>query len=359
MVATATEKLNNHFSVVSEKLLGKNGAKHFTNGGKRFPASKILSAGLLATRAAVLGDGCTTSYADFKNELGYVPATTARNVAELTRGELFKRNGQSKYTTAFDFDVKHGLPIYHFLKTEEFNGKRLSGNAVLFASNLIRHYSNPDRKQKYFIGGEKRVATFLNVAESTAHGVINELLHADVMLRFMMHDGKLTAGKGINADYPTVYIVNDKVMKRVADIHKQIHKQKAQTEALKKLFTAKPEPAARAELKDSRRKRNLIEEWQSTFELLKKAENSAETLATRFKDDSTFNQLKRDYITTNSKIIETTLRNHGQDTPELAELERQFDCILSDILNFLQSHNVQRKNLPNDLQAFIRDLILS
>lgn len=148
-------------------------------------------------------------------------------------------------------------------------------------------------------------------------------------------------------------------MKRVAAIRKQIRKQKAQTEALKKLFTVKAEPAAVPKQSRSR-KPNLIEQWQSTLELLQsKAENRAEILASRFKDNSTFNQIKRDYIATNNKIIEATLKNGGNNTAEILELERQLDCISDDILNFLQSHNVQRKDLPDDVQAFIIDLIRS
>ena len=57
MPITADKQFNMHFSVVCEEFFGKNGAARFTSGGKRFTATKILSAGFLSTRQNVLGDG--------------------------------------------------------------------------------------------------------------------------------------------------------------------------------------------------------------------------------------------------------------------------------------------------------------
>ena len=363
MPITADKQFNMHFSVVCEEFFGKNGAARFTSGGKRFTATKILSAGFLSTRQNVLGDGCTTSYTDFETELRFARSTTARNVGELTRGGTFKRDKKSTYSALYSVDIKHGLPVYHFLRTEEFNGKRLSGNAVLYLSYLIRFYTNPDREQKYFIGGEKRTAKTINVPQSTANGFINELLHAGVMhfLQLYKKTGKVKEGKGINSDYLTVYVVDDKILKRVKAIRKEINKAQADKEALKKIFATTSQEISERKQKPAKpklRKPNLLDQWRETLASMQaKAEKRAETLAKLFKDDFVFNQLKRDYISLSGKYFKALQQSGGEDTAETQELERQLDCILTDVLNFLLSHNIQREELPDDWKPFVRDLL--
>ncbi len=357
MPVTADKQFNKHFSVVASEYFGKDGAARFTDCGKRFTATKILTAALLSTRQSVLGNGCTTSYTDFESEMCFARSTIARNVAELTQGGAFMRGKKSTYTAAHNVDVKHGVPVYHFLRTEEFNGKRLSSNAVLYLSYLIRFYLNQEREQKYFIGGEKRAAKTINVPQSTAHGVINELLHTNCIQRFQMHNGKLSAGKGINSDYLTVYTVNDKILKAAKAIRKEINKQKADVAALKKLFTV----ADKREQKPAeppRRKPNLIDQWQSTLAAIEERKAiSAETLAKMFENDVVLNQLKRDYISISSKYFNALRQFGGEDNAQTQELEKRLDSILNDILNFLLSHNIQRSELPDDWKPFIRELI--
>ena len=363
MQATAEKQFNMHFSVVADEYLGKGSATRFTNGGKRFTATKILCAALLSTRQKVLGDGCTTSYTDFTSELCLARSTTARNVGELTRDGTFKRNKKSTYSAAYSIDEKHGVPVYHFLRTEKFNGKRLSGNAVLYVSFLIRFYLNPEREQKYFIGGEKRAAKTINAPQSTAHGFINELLRAGLIHRFQMCEktGKVKEGKGINSDYLTVYVVDDKILKAVKAIRKQINKQAANQQALKKLFASEQQQEQRAKpVEQNRRKSNLLEQWQSTYDKIKEREAlSAETIAKSFANNFAFNQLKSDYISTLNKYFNAIRQSGGEDTKETQELKKRLDVILSDILNLLLSHNIQRGELPDDWQTFIRDLIRS
>lgn len=354
MTATADKQFNMHFSVVADEYFGKNGAAQFTNGGKRFTATKILCAALLSTRQNVLGNGCTTSYTDFTSELCLAHSTTARNVSELTHGGTFKRDKKSTYTAAYSVDNKHGVLVYHFLRTEKFNGKRLSSNAVLYLSVLIRFYLNPEREQKYFIGGEKRAAKTINTPQSTAHGFINELLRAGVMHRLQLYKkaGKVKEGKGINSDYLTVYVVDDKILKAVKAIRKQINKAQADKQALKKLFASAARAQSEREQKPAKPSGTL-----AAFEEYKAI--SAGTLAKRFANDFVFNQLKRDYKSLLSKYFTLTQQSCGEETAEVQELEKQLDGNLSDILSFLHSHNIQRKELPDDWKAFIRDLIRS
>ena len=365
MSETTEKQLNNRFSVIPSEFFGKDKSTRFQSGGKRFPSSKILTAGLLHTRETVLGNGCTTSYTDFENELGYSRATIARDVKELTR-ELFNRNGQSKYSSAYSIENKHGLPVYHFLRLETFNGVRLCGNDVLFLSNVIRHYLNKERSQKYFIGGESRVASFLNCADSTACRVVDRLLKSGTMIRLQMHNNKLSEGKGLNSTYQTVYIVDDRILKRVKEIRKAINKQKAETEALKKLFSEKPEPKLPAASDNLRKqsthphRRSIIERWQSAMQAKEQSkEQSAASIAKALKDDITFNQIKREYINESTKYLEELRKNGGEDTAELIEMQNKLDSILSEILNYLLSHNVQRTYIPEDWKSFIQEIIRS
>ncbi len=358
-MAEATEKqLNNRFSVLPPEFFGKDGSARFQKSdGKRLNSSTMLTGALLATRENVLGNGCKTSYTDINNELGYARATTARNVAQLTCSGIFSRFGQSQYTAVYSLDTNHGLQIYHFLCKETFNGVKLSDNDVILLCNVIRFYlrDEDERGQKYYIGGASRVSSFLNCAESTACEVVNRLLKAGVMQRFVLIDGKLLQGKGINESYQTVYVVNEDILKRVKKIRKEINKQKADIGALKKLFEIKPEPKPAAS-SDKPRKRNLIDQWQSTLALLQEQARPQE-IAKQFANDHAFNQLKRDYISTNGKYIEAVLQSSGQDTAATSELKNKLDTILSDVLNYLQAHNVPRTYIPDDWEPFVREIL--
>lgn len=348
-------QLNNRFSLMPEAFLGKDGGKLFKKDGKRRTASTLLCAGVLYTRADVLGDGCTTSYSDLEAELHYARATIARAVAENKRAGIVNRYGQSKYTAGYSVDKKHGLTIYHFLRDEKFNRIRLTGNDVIFACNVIRHYLNDEREQKYFIGGEIRIASFLNVALSTAHGVAKRLLKSGVMHRFILINGKLSEGKGINGTYPTVYIIDDEILKRVKQIRKQINKQRADKEALMKLFSVKPEPTSDKPRK--RKPRSLVEQWNETFKYMATIENSPQKLAKQFANDITFNRLKNEYERLNGLYFAEIKLNGGAMTERADELEAKLDSILSDVLNFLLSHNVPRTYIPENWKKFIIEII--
>ena len=41
----------------------------------------------------------------------------------------------------------------------------------------------------------------------------------------------------------------------------------------------------------------------------------------------------------------------------MSELEKKLDNILSDVLNYLQAHNVTRTYIPDDWQAFVREIL--
>ncbi|MDE6868703.1 MAG: hypothetical protein K2J83_06160, partial [Clostridia bacterium] len=281
-----------------------------------------------------------TSYTDFTNELGYSRAIIASNVAELTQdGGAFRRAGQSKYEAAFDFDTKHGLPVYHFLRVEPFNGIRLTGNDVLFVSNVIRHYLNADRAQKYFIGGEIRVASFLGTVESTAHGVINRVLKAGILHRFVLHDGKLDTGKGINGDYQTVYVVDDKILKRVKEIRKAVNKAQAKKNALKSLFTGKSE-----------QKNQRDDVHYDKYALATLDEQKYEKLEVAFACDETYQNIKRRY----AKLRADWLNMFKNDPTRADELEVEMNNVADELEAYIRSRGAPPGDIPADLGKYIK-----
>ncbi len=344
MAATAAIQLNNRFSVVPPEFYGKGCSMQFRSGARRCRSSKILAAALLSTREVVLGNSCTTSYADFTSELHYSRATIARDVTELTAsGCAFKRTKQSKYATAFEFDTKHGLPVYHFLRTETFNGIRLTGNDVLFASNVIRHYLNVSREQKYFIGGEKRVSSFLGVATSTAHGVIYRTMKAGIIRRFVMHDGKLDTGKGINKDYQTVYVIDDEILKRVKAIRKEISRQNAEKEAVKSLFTVKAEPK-RADEQQNRRAGVHYDKYALP-------EYKFQKLEVAFSSDKIYQDIRQRYLQLKTVWFDKLKK---QDFDSADELEDELNDVADELKRYLQSRGASLEDIPINIWEYIK-----
>ncbi len=341
MSGTTAKQLNNKFSIVPPELIGRSCSPLFQNCGK----SKVLTAALLNTRETVLGNGCTTSYTDFVSELGYSRSIIARNVVELTsEGGAFTRAGQSKYAAAIDFDTKHGLPVYHFLRVEMFNGLRLTGNDVLFVSNVIRHYLNDDREQKYFIGGETRVASFLGTVESTAHGVINRVLKAGILHRFVMHEGKLEMGKGINSEYQTVYVVDDKILKRVKAIRKALSKAQADKEAVKTLFTVKPEQNTDKKL------RRCDDVHYNKYTLEISDEQKFHKLEVAFASDEKYLNIKQRFARLRTAWLDTF-----RTAPARAdELEAEMNDVADELRAYIQSRGAPPDDVPDDIGKYIK-----
>lgn len=344
MAETVARQLNNRFSVVPPEFYGKGCSVQFQSGGKRCRSSKVLTAALLSTREAVLGNDCTTSYTDFTSELKYSRATIARDIAELTASDgAFKRTRQSKYVAVFEFDTKRGLPVYHFLRAETFNGIRLTGNDVIFASNVIRHYLNESREQKYFIGGEKRVSSFLGVAISTAHGVIYRLMKAGIMRRFVMHDGKLDTGKGINNDYQTVYVIDDEILKRVKAIRKEISRQNTEKEAVKLLFTVKAEP------KRADEQQNLSADVH--YDKYALPEYKFQKLEAAFSSDKIYQDIRQRYLQLKTVWFD---KLKEQDFDSADELEDELNNVADELKCYLQSRGAPPEDIPVNIWEYIK-----
>lgn len=349
MAAETSAQLNIRFSVMPDELLGKRNPR-FLKDGKRYTASKLLSAAFLHTRFSVLGYDCKTTYKDVNDELGYARSTIARNFAELTDDEdgIFKRDGQSKYVPSVKVSSAHGLPIYHFLLEQGYNGKRLTGDDVLYLSMIIRFYDNKSRTQKYFVGGEKRVAGALNKKSyGTAHAVVHRLIDAKYILSFILHDGKLSEkpGMGFNGDYQTVYVLTDKLKKRLQAVKDEQKRLKDEKEAIKAITGI------------NKKKKEIIA--PTAEETAYTEDERAEAIAKAFRSDITFKNYKQKYIKLSGELITATMQNGGQDTAETLELGRQLGSIMSDVLNYLLSHNIKRTYIPDDWEAFIRTVLRS
>jgi hypothetical protein len=198
-----------------------NGADKFvTSSGKRFTATKVITLSLIATETRRYGSLHNITYGAFIDELNLSRGTVCRNLQELAADGIIERNGQSKYRVKIEGCDGAVKRVYHFLRdVVNFGGtvKKLSANAVIYASNLISHYLNPKTKNTMFEGGVARAAKLLNVAKSTACGVINELIDTRVIFRNKQTRDSagnkiISEGKGTSKREITVYTVNPKVL---------------------------------------------------------------------------------------------------------------------------------------------------
>ncbi|MGN0804059.1 MAG: hypothetical protein ACI4MS_01620 [Candidatus Coproplasma sp.] len=210
-------------------------------------ASRLLTLGLINHVQTVYNnDNAKILYKNFSDNLGFSKPTVCSALKSLINGGLIERTSQSHYNVSNDLnvDVTQGtaqkyITIYSFLLTEVMDfgkktAKKLSPNAVLFLCNLVKHYSNKKRKQKYYVGGIRRVASFLNIPISTAQSVVKEL--HDVGAIFYKHEEntKLLDGFGENGYTPTIYVVNDKLLKRCAEVQKDANKRRRANEEQKR-----------------------------------------------------------------------------------------------------------------------------
>lgn len=349
MQTATTKQLNNRFSFVPSEFYGRRCSALFQSGGRRCRSSKVLTAALLSTRETVLGDGCTTSYSDFERELGYSRATIAGDVAELTKdGGPFKRPAQSKYSAAYEFDKKRGVPVYHFLLTETFNGIKLTGNDALYLSIMAQFYLNPEREQKYFVGGENRAAKAIGCAASTAHGMVYRLMKADLITRLVMHEGELSKGKGINGKIVTVYIVNDQVLKRIKEIRKAINKAQAEKEALKALFTVKLEPKPNAPQIRSAGHYNKYAPATSEEE----NEQKFQKLDAAFSSDKTYQNIKQRYVQLKAVWFDTLTKAMNFDRAD--EIEHEMNDVADELKDYIQSRGAPPGDIPADIGPYIK-----
>lgn len=231
---TANElQINTRVTYVPRAFFAKKGERFASARGKRCTGSKILTLALIHTEEIMYGELNRITYGDFRAELAYARDTVCRNLREFVEDGQLIRHGQSKYRIQGGYNKTNAYPVYNFLLTENVDFgktvKRLSNNAVLALCEMIN--TRIWKGEKYFVGGVRRVAKMLNVADGTAHGVIKELIGTGSIYRKQgSYDeaGNLIVdnGKGESKSVFTVYEVNSALIRRCSEILNGINKRK-------------------------------------------------------------------------------------------------------------------------------------
>jgi hypothetical protein len=267
ITAQRAEQLNNRYSAIPRAYLGKSQEGFLSNNG-RMTATKIMTLGMISTELSMYGSLNAIPYTAFMGELNISRGTTCRNLDELNKDGFIRKVRRSHYEVV-PFASKSYIPVYHFLMEEQtmYGGRQkyLTKNAVLYLSELIAFYLNPKNKGNYFVGGQRRCAKVLNVADSTAWYVINELLQTRCIYRNSMYKDSagnqmIDEGKGINAKCTTVYIVNGDILTRCAKINQYNERPRA----LRKLFNMERNQHKKTVAPVSSTKKTLIEGMTET-----------------------------------------------------------------------------------------------
>ncbi|MCM1296329.1 MAG: hypothetical protein NC311_12390 [Muribaculaceae bacterium] len=298
MAASTAEKLNNYgisflpapFHAKNREEDKENGAIYFKpkNGKRSLLSSRKLTLVVIDKIKTKFGGLVKITY-KLLDELAGIKHTTAwRSLKELEADGFIENHGESDYTIKPAFSGDEFTVLYEFLLTEELDlgkiKKRLSRNAVIELCNIIQFYLNEDNKYKYFIGGDKRVASFLNVAQGTANGIVKELEAVGTITSFIAHYDSagniiLKPGKGKSVKEFTVYKVNPKLLSRCKRIQKYYSDMReakakaaeAQRQANEQAQKADATPATSADKKPRKKRvtapktKSIIEEWAPTI----------------------------------------------------------------------------------------------
>lgn len=272
MAASNAKQLNIGITCMPVAFSGKawrdknDGAENFVPKNRRrslLPSRKLVLSVIGNIRSSQYGDLVKLTYKLFENQANVKHTTVWRSLKELEAEGLIECHGESNYTIKAKYTDKEYIVIYNFLLNEVLDlggkvAKQLSRNAVIYLCHLIGFYLNPDNKFKYFQGGDKRAASFLNVAQGTANGVIHELI--DVKAIYSHAAKKVKQGKdevlikvknkqkGKSKAEFTIYEVNSKLLshcKRIQQYYADKRKKKVEEaeEAAKQAKQAAEQPA--------------------------------------------------------------------------------------------------------------------
>ncbi|MCM1441560.1 MAG: hypothetical protein NC131_20490 [Roseburia sp.] len=219
--------------------------------GRRLNSSCLKILTFVNKIRSTFGSDDRLSHKRFEDELKLSHGTVNANLKLLRASEEFltRKNGVNDYYINSDiqFKEKPYIIIYNFLLEEiGFDKKpaqRLNTNAVLLLSFMLGHYFEVEKAEKKngknnitvedarFVGGKARIATLLNVPESTANDAINELIGVAAIYRHAMYyDDKgnemICEGKGKSRNLQTVYILNNDLVRLVKKVRAQMDKLK-------------------------------------------------------------------------------------------------------------------------------------
>lgn len=277
-------------------FLGKGENTAFRHDDKRQSASKLITLAYI-NKANNAFEGRKLPYSSFTDELHQSRVTVWQNLKALRKDGIIARQGQSDYIICPTFSAKSYIIIYNFLLNEELRlggkvDKRLSSNAVILLCNIISFYLNAKNKGKHYIGGIRRCASFLNVVQSTAWYVIDELVRVGAIYRkamtkdsagnFIIYDGK-----GAHRDCQTVYEVNSDILKRCAAINKE-RTAKRKTAQQPKSERASRAPKKPQKKKTKRQSKSNLEKWIDTARRMAMEERYDEL----FREDETYCELR-------------------------------------------------------------------
>ena len=261
------------FNQTEEPTQAKNtGAFNFIpkNGKKRYSANSLATLGVINKIRSTFESFGRLPHALFERVLNRAHVTINHSLAKLRTDGIIIRgeNGVNDYyiNPEFEFSEKDYVTVYEFLlEANDFGGvvKKLNFNAVLLLCFMLREYyrivkektkegkskNNIKPEDAYFIAGKQRIASLLNIPESTANDAIWELMDTEAVFRkaFDVNKEKVCDGKGNSGAKQTVLILNSKVI-RLCD------KVRAKMDAAKKKRTKKAQKAAqKAEPKEERK----------------------------------------------------------------------------------------------------------
>ena len=254
------------------------GAEHFIpkNGKKRYSGNCVLLTGIINKIRSTFGSRIKITHKLLEDEAN-ISHVTVNHALKLLRDDdvLERKGGVSDYyiNSDIEFSEKDYITIYSFLSEEiNFGGvvKKLTVNAALYLCFMLRHYYNVKEKaaeagrnnikpeEAYFLGGKQRVASTLNIPESTANDVIWELLNTKCIHRYALDEnGNICKGKGNSRSKETVYVLRSKVIRACNKVRTEMDaaKEKRQKAALRAEEAAlrAAERKERAEAKKARK----------------------------------------------------------------------------------------------------------
>lgn len=312
MATSKAAKLNNYgITCMPVAFLSKDW-RNKQDGAENFkPKNRKRS--LLPTRKFILnvinkirsqyGSLVKLTYKLFESQTNIKHTTIWRSLKELEADNIIKCNGESDYEINQTYTDNEFIVLYDFLFNEVLDlggkvAKQLSRNAIIFLCHLIGFYLNTENKYNYFKGGDKRTASFLNVAQGTANGIIHELTDTKAIYSYAAkkdEHGNLVKVKNkkkgkSNAEF-TIYEVNPKLLsrcKRIQQYYAEIRKKKAEetqqanqaieqtadviTDNGEEIFIKPKKAKAKTHNTPKHPRRSITEEWAEIFKKLKNGE---------------------------------------------------------------------------------------
>lgn len=328
-----------------------------TASGGRLLASKILTLGYMHTEKLKHGKLDDMCYGRLEGELNFCKTTIAKNLRELRDDEkILERTRKSHYKIVSEYKTgKAGfVPVYSFLLEEPLDCggvvKKLSFNAVLALSEFIAFDLDPDNKYKHFIGGVHKTAELLNIPESTAQGVIDELKDVKAITTYSLtyDSGKnemLKPGKGKSSKDLTVFEVKDKLLSKCRAIQKKSLERKAEVKKVKETLKQKHQD------KPTPQHKRYVDSLSSK----ERDELHCENIKAAFKDDEAFNFMIERYNKLSEKFI-NEISDAGaimNPSPSMQKIFAEQEGIVEELRGYLIKKGVSPGNIPEDLEEYI------